>query len=266
MKSRFLTTALCVVIGSLGLLAACNSSTDASSGVSLSDFQALQQQVASLQQTVTQQGQEITALQSSSGSGAASGLYLTISAPNAHTASLSTMSVGGSSGGVHTDATGTTCTGLGTLTGHPNTSDPISSNVLSGYSCSGYLFNVTGSVTGGVSDIQPLASGIELDFTGTNCTGNVYVRNVPAAAIANGIVFAFNASGTIDYTNAANYYYVPAGQTAEQVTMLSFYNGSCQNITGGGTVLKGYPVSPNDPTVTDIDSAEIAGPVMAAKP
>lgn len=95
-----------------------------------------------------------------------------------------------------------TCTGIGTLTGRPNSSDPISSGILSGVSCTGYYFDISeaaDSTQNGV--IQKLPTSVVIMFDGAGCTGNMYipenytVGGQPPAGIgifANGMVFRYD--------------------------------------------------------------------------
>lgn len=161
--------------------------------------------------------------------------------------------------------TTSTCTGLGTLTGRPRSSDPIESNNLSGISCTGYYFTVSGSATSAqTSYIQGVAPEINVWWTNANCTGNPYVAAggtgmlgpVSSGAIANGFVFT-----TIDPTTGnLVYWMLKAGTTAASANVLSVQSGTagCNPATGP---LSLYAVVPNDQTVSGIPSAAIPGPV-----
>lgn len=161
--------------------------------------------------------------------------------------------------------TTTTCTGLGTLTGRPRSSDPIESNNLSGISCTGYYFTVSGSATAAqTSYIQGISPSVNVWWSNANCGGIPYVaaagtgllNPVSNGAIANGFVVT-----TIDPTTGEPVYWMlKAGTAAASANVASVYSGSggCNPTTGP---LSLYALVPNDPTISGVPSAAIPGPV-----
>ena len=150
---------------------------------------------------------------------------------------------------------------------------PISSGLLSGISCTGYQFNVSEAKTGENGNIQQLQSGVLIGFDGAGCTGNAYVEPgsgfADAATIA-GVVFVMDTSASNgappDYSNPANYWYVPAGEAQTTFTPVSYYlTGSGCSVARSVTI-GGYPVFANAPATTGEDSAPIPGPVLPGTP
>lgn len=255
MKSPFRTVLLAAL--SAILLYACGSSgSSASSGLSQSDVQAmitaavtpLQQQIATLQ------GQVSTLQQSGSPA-------IFIRAPNAPAIAIKAQLRGTSSKATTT----TTCTGLGTLTGRPDNSDPITSNNLSGVSCTGYYFTVSGAATASdTAIVQAPPSAVTIGFDAPNCTGNAYVianfngTSMSQTALANGAVITIG-----NPTVAANYWMLKPNTAVTTPNILSAFNsapnyGGCFSWSGS---LSAYALAPNDPTVSGVPSAPITGPV-----
>lgn len=262
MKSKYLKSAGALIVGALvGVLVACGGSSVAQSsgGLTQADVQAmiatavqpLQQQVATLQA-------QVQALQSQGGTRPA----VFITAPNAPVATRSITRAGPN-----------TCTSIGTLTGRPTQSDAIRGTIYSGLSCTLYNFNITGAATAADSGlIQPLSGGVDVDFTGANCTGNAFVRStgsVSPLAVASGVVFTLNPQDTsgagmqfADYSNPANYWYIPAGQPMDTTTpIVSSWQSSGCFAANVGTAF-GWAALPNDPVITGIQSAPVQGPVL----
>lgn len=246
MKSPF-RTVLFAALSAILLYACGSSGSSASSGLSQSDVQAmitaavtpLQQQIATLQ------GQVSTLQQAQTPA-------VFIRAPNAPAIAIRAQLRGTSA---KTTTTTTTCTGLGTLTGRPNNSDPITSNDLAGVSCTGYYFTVSGAATASdTAVVQPLASTLFVWFDAPNCTGNAYVTigsgSLSNGALANGVVF----------TVGTSYFMLKPGTASAQPNLLSdWQGGSCSNTTVSKLVV--YPLAPNDPTVSGVPSAPVTGPV-----
>lgn len=248
------------------VVTACNGgSSSASSGVTQAELAAaiasavtpLEAQIATLQSQVStlQQGQSKV-----------SSLKLAIVAPNSAQAQRR---------GTFAPASATSpssCLTIGTLTGHPTTSDPISSGVLSGISCTGYYFNVSEATSSQQGDIQQLTNGVLVGFDGAGCTGNAYVEpgmQFADASVIGGVVFVMdtsNAGGNPDYSNPANYWYVPAGESESGYTAASFYSFGSGCSVARSIQTAGYPTMQNDPSVTGEDSAPIPGPVLPGSP
>ncbi|MGH8127858.1 MAG: hypothetical protein ACRETC_05755 [Gammaproteobacteria bacterium] len=197
----------------------------------------------------------------------ASSAAVFIRAPNAPTVKVmrrSTESVGGSNTAITKAALPSPCTW--TLTGRPTSSDPMQSDVVSGVSCSGYYFNISGAAS--ASDnayLQPLNTAVYFD--GTNCTGTAYVSNIPATAITGGIVFGLNPNDGFtqsDALNSAYYWYIPANSALQFVPMQSNWNPGANSCTNAAGDVSGYIAIQNDPTVTGIANAPIQGPVLVS--
>lgn len=281
-----------LVVGILtgGLLVACNGSSTADSGVSVSAFNSLKAQVASLSDTVSSQADTIASLKKTvaanqdalAAAAKVSKLYLTISAPNAakvQTARLSTMSYGDSHSGLQTEATDTGCAiGNWTSNGSPPTANPMQTDVKAIISC-GYLANVTAARQGDESLLQPLTPSnstneSQIGYTGADCTGTPYVvadRNFADTAALSGAVFTYNKDhpmAAADYDDASNYWYVPAGTAKQNFVYTSYvilqsYGHQC--MTGDSSQVPGYTMLPNDPSVTGIPSAPVPGPVLPSQ-
>lgn len=165
-------------------------------------------------------------------------------------------------------ATGGTCTGLGTLTGRPMNSDPISSNNVSGISCTGFYFTISGAATASdTAVVQPLQGNLTVWYDGPNCTGNAYVsvaqlndQSLSAGALANGAVFRAYQNGADDPMNAASYLMLkPGTAVSDPVLMSSLANLQCT--AQGGISFDVYQLAANDETVSGVPSAPIPGPV-----
>ena len=259
--------AICIGALSVALLYACGgSNSQASSGSGLTQAQVqtlINSAVAPLQQQVASLQTEVTSLQQA----AAPAVF--IQAPNAPAvkmqvhAQLSAKATG--------STTASTCTGLGTLTGRPADSDPIVSNNLSGVSCTGYYFTVSGAATSSADGyIQPLSSGIAVLYTAPGCTGQPYVgvgqlsytwngvplQGVAQGALAAGAVFTIGSPGGSD---PSAYWMLPAAATATSINMESAYwQGQCVPAT---FTLTAYQLQTNDSTSSGVPSAPIPGPV-----
>lgn len=254
------STALIAIVSSLTLYA-CGSSgsvaSTGSSGLTQAQVQALiSQAVTPLQNQIATLQSQVGALQSSSSAAPA----IFIRAPNAPA-----VKVASQPRGVSAKATPSTCTGIGTLTGRPNNSDPLSTDNISGVSCTGYYFTISGAATSADSAIvQPAPAAVTIGYDGPGCTGNAYAlasfngTGITEGAVANGAVFRAY-SGTNDPTNPSSYLMLKAGTTLSSPNILSVLQGSsCSSFSGQ---LSGYPLVTNDQTVSGVASAPIPGPV-----
>lgn len=248
MKSPFRTVIL-VALSAVVLYACGSSGSSASSGLSQSDVQAM------ITQAVTPLQQQITALQNQvNGMGPAPAVF--IRAPNAPAIAIKAQQRGTSQ-----KAATTTCPGIGTLTGRPNDSDPIATNYISGVSCTGYYFTVSGAATSASSaTVQPAPAVVTIGFDAPNCTGNAYViasfngTSISQAALANGAVMT-----TGNPAVAANYWMLKPGTAVTTPNFLSILNGTtCSSWSGS---ISAYALVPNDPTVSGVSNAPIPGPV-----
>lgn len=259
-----------VMVGAaVGVLVACSGSSSADTGLTQSQVQTMiTAAVTPLQSEITTLQSQVQALQGTAGSTSA---RVFITAPNASAVTALVRQA------VTRGTASTTCTGIGTLTGRPATSDPMTSDVYSGISCTGYYFDISGSVAGGTSDIQQ--TQFEIGFDGANCTGDAYIvpwgaqPQLPLLAQA-GAVFtaapsdAFGMRGA-DWSNAANYWYLKAGTSPVAFTAASFYayNQGClaagdERLPSPLNTQAAYPIAANDASVTGIPSAPIPGPVL----
>ena len=217
-----------------------NTTSSADTGVTQAQVQAMiASAIAPLQQ-------QLNTLQSST----APAVF--IKAPNAPAISVKAMLRG------TTQKTQSTppCTGLGTLTGRPDTSDPIASNLISGVSCAGYYYTISGAATSAQQAVvQPLSGALTVWFDSPNCQGNAYVslnsgnQSVSPGAVANGAVF----------TVAGTYWMLKPGTAVSDPAILSSYqSGQCSAFSGSWDM---YQLAPNDQTVSGVPSAPIPGPV-----
>lgn len=246
-----LRAALAAILTTILLSACGGGSSTSSSGLTQSQVQTLiSQAVAPLQQQVTTLQGDISTLQQSTSPA------VFIRAPNAPAIAIKAQSRGTSR-----KATAPTCTGLGTLTGRPTDSDPLATDDISGVSCSGYYFTISGAATSAQSgDIQGPPASVRVWFDAPNCTGNAYVTVNPSGglsqgALANGAVFTIG-----DPTVAANYLMLKPGTASSQPNLQSdLQSGTCTNTAVSQLVV--YPLVTNDSTVSGVPSAPIAGPV-----
>lgn len=270
---RILSASLAAFVSSLILLACSGGNGSAASGLTQQQVQALiDAAVQPLQAEIATLQTQVKTLQSNQPA-------VFITSPNApKTVQASTS----------TTAAAATCTGLGTLTGRPTTSDPMTSSMISGVSCTGYYFTVIGAPnSSSQAVVQPLPSPIALVFTTSDCTGQAYIddgsnytlsvyktgdADAANGFIANGGVFRYWTSN-FDPTIASSYYMLPAGEKSQTISPMSFayFNGgstqlnnvfTCQQLNTNGATYGGfYPVKQNDPTVTGIPNGPIQGPV-----
>lgn len=248
LKRATLTVALAIAVGFV--VTACNgSSSSASSGVTLAQFQALQTQVQTLQANYTSLSNRFTALKLAVSQGGSS------STANAVYATSSTTS---------------TC--AWTLI-----SASLTNNQLQAATCDGYYVNISEATSAGSGFVQPLSGSISLGFTGASCSGSFYVLSnfnnigLSAGAATSGVVFFFNTTNlgqppdSTSAANAAYYWYVAAGTAPTTATFPSIWtNGGC--LTWNGGQLPGYAVLANDVTVTGVASAPRPGPVLPSSP
>lgn len=248
-----------------GILVACGGGVQA---ISSEDAARL----SALESTTVQQATQIAALQAAVGSlsGAARPAVF-ITAPAASFAKAMGRSLKPAA------LEESSCSGLGTLTGRPDSSNPITSNLLAGVSCSGYLYVISQASTG---DDQAVVQGIPISslyWTANDCTGPAYVQRnstlLSTEVFISGAVFRLTGSPAepTDPSVASNYLYVPAGATPVSVVAGSFLVNDGPNAqrcvsysefsTPPPTIDSAIAVLPNDPAVTGIPSAPIAGPI-----
>ncbi len=248
MKSPF-RFALMAMLTCVALYACGSGSSSASSGGGLT-----QAQVQALINTaITPLQQQIATLQSEVAS-ASPAPAVFIHAPNAPAVAVKAQLRDKTSAAP-------TCTGLGTLTGRPSDSDPFTTNLLSGVSCSGYYFTVSGAATSAeTSTVQPAPAAIKVWFDGPNCSGNAYVQGptapwgVTATILANGAVLT-----TGDPTQSASYWMLKPGTVAASANLQSvLQGGTCSSYV---TAIPVYALVPNDQSVSGVPSAPIPGPV-----
>ncbi|HYW75576.1 MAG TPA: hypothetical protein VFA48_03000 [Gammaproteobacteria bacterium] len=248
LKRATLTVALAIAVGFI--VTACNgSSSSASSGVTLAQFQALQTQVQTLQANYTSLSNRFTALKLAVSQGGSS------STANAVYATSSTTS---------------TC--AWTLI-----NANITSNELQAATCNGYYVNISEATSAGNGYVQPLSSLISLGFSGASCTGSLYVltnfnnSGLSESAAVSGVVFFFDTTNLgqpptgSSAGNAAYYWYVPANSVATQTSLQSVWtNHSCLAWNSGQ--LPAYQVLQNDESATGVASGPRPGPVLPSSP
>lgn len=250
---------LAAVVSTLMLYACGSSGSSASSAPGLTQAQVqslISAAVAPLQQQVTTLQGQVATLQSA---GAAAPAVF-IKAPNMPAAKVARQ-LSNKAG------SGPTCTGLGTLTGRPTSSDPISSDDVSGVSCTGYYFTVSGAATSSDNAIvQGLQGNLPVWYDAPNCTGNAYVtvgagsQSLSNGALANGAVFRAYLASADDPTNTASYLMLQPGTASSEPTLLSeLQNGQCGAVSVTQFVV--YELATNDQTVSGVPSAPIPGPV-----
>lgn len=257
---KYLMRAVLPTLSVIALVTACNTgTTNASSGSAVTSAEVqsmINASIAPLQQ-------QIATLQGSSAA-------VFIRAPNAPPVTVAHQLSRKASGSPSTSS----CTGLGTLTGRPPNSDPIASNDLSGVSCAGYYFTVSGAQSASTDGyIQPLNAGIAIWYDGPNCTGNSYVAlssgswysswGIGTGAVSNGAVFTIVPPGTSNNpTNTSLYWMLPAQEAPTSPLLVSaFVNGQC--VQQGGT-FPVYQLQQNVPATSGVPSAPIPGPITIA--
>lgn len=257
-----------MVGAAVGVLVACSGSSSADTGLTQSQVQTMiTAAVTPLESEITTLQSQVQALQASGGAQPA--VY--IKAPNAQGEIASAI------GRVTRGTSAPACTGIGTLTGRPSSSDPMTTDIYSGISCTGYYFDISGSVAGGESGIQETT--FVIGFDGAGCTGDAYIvpfgtePQLPLLAQA-GMVFTFDTSELegmqpADWSNPANYWYLNAGAKTTSFIPASFYVDRQGCLAAGAEQLPSplntsaaYPIAANVPSVTGIPSAPIPGPVL----
>jgi hypothetical protein len=254
----------------VGLLVACGGSSNAAdNGPTMAQFNALKQQVSALADAKSTLQDKVASLQKQVDklptTDAAADLYLTIQAPNLDhkaNARARAMALGLSP----RDEKVNPCTTLGTLTGHPDTSSPITSRNLAGVSCTGYLFTISSATAEGTGYIQPTNQFIW--YTGPNCTGDAYAYLTPIAA-ANGAVFVPSEGDKLS-TDPKDYLYLPQGEAlskgVEVLSQLNPNGGHDCSTFESPSPNNLYKLEINDPSITGVDSAPVPGPVLMAPP
>lgn|GEM_PF-2275301 len=175
-------------------------------------------------------------------------------------------------------ASSTTASCTWTVQGHPDSADALTSSILSVSTCDGYYLDVSEASASGNGYIQePHASGFAAQtyFTGTGCTGTMYVNGnsgYSVAAFIAGVVFTLNPQAGVmtpsDYSNPAYYWYVPAAAAATSVQAASTwqYQSGCNTPAQPFQMTEVRQVMQNDPTVTGAASAPRPGPVLPSNP
>lgn len=266
MKKVFIRAALTVALGAgVGLMVtACNGgSSNASSGVTLAEFNALKAQVQSLQTTVKSLQTTVASVKN------VASLKLAVSG-DASTATANSITYAASS---------TTSTCAWTVSGHPANSNPLTSGVLAVSTCDGYYVDVSEAAATGSGYVQPLTRApggyTQVFYPSSDCSGTGIVQGAPVGAAAAGFVFTLNPNSTNgtgmdngDYTNPAYYWYVPAGTTYSQVQAGSQWQPGrvgCETISPA-LPEQGFAFMQNDASVTGVASAPRPGPVLPASP
>lgn len=244
---------LLAALSTVVLYACGNSASDASSGLTQAQVQTMITQATTpLENQITALQSQVAAIQS------AAEPAVFIKAPNAPAVKVQLKS---QLRNKSTSTSTTTCTGLGTLTGRPDSSDPLSTDNISGVSCAGYYFTVSGAATSTDNAvIQPPPPSVAIGYDSPGCTGNAYAlesfngTGITQGAVANGAVFTVG-----DPTSPANYLMLKAGTASTTPNILSvLQKGSCISFSG---TLSGYALVTNDSTASGVPSAPIPGPV-----
>lgn len=161
------------------------------------------------------------------------------------------------------------CTGLGTFLGRPDTSNPISSNLISGESCTGFLFVISDALNSSERGLLRSIPQTSFFYETPNCTGTRYVsRNfnmdvLSADVFIKGVVWAETVLSTGEITG---YYMLnPASpRSAPLVTSVMTSPGVCAPFPVPEPVPDSLPVLPNDEMVTGIPSSPVPGPITVS--
>lgn len=158
------------------------------------------------------------------------------------------------------------CTGLGTLTGQPDTSNPVSSGLIGAISCTGYRYVVSDAVSADEEGlIQPVPPDATVWAT-ADCTGQAYVRRTQGSGLSAG-VFAQGAVFSVrDPADGTTTGYVAVYPNTPRVTIPfgSFRDrfNRCQAFAGDVTIDNAMPLLPNDEAITGVPSSPITGPIL----
>ena len=254
---RTITAAL---VGSILLYACGGTSSPTATATALTQPQVealINAALAPVQQQVTSLQSEVTTLQSAATPAPA----VFIKAPNDPSIKAMAVRIKAAS----TATTTSTCTGLGTLTGRPDNSDPLSTDNISGVSCTGFYFTVSGAATSSDNAIvQTLPATVTVGFDAPNCTGNAYVlasfngTSISEGARANGAVFRVYV-GANNPSDATTYWMLTPGTAETTPTILSLVQGTtCKS---WNSALSAYALQQNNSTTSGVPSAPIPGPV-----
>ncbi len=167
-------------------------------------------------------------------------------------------------GGAAADAD--TCTGLGTLTGRPDNSNPITSSLIGGVSCTGYLFVVSDAASAAEEGyLQPISNFVRFYAT-SDCSGPGYISRQGSIGRLSADVFIKGAVfGDVDTRTGVRLpnLYVPAG--APKVTVpygsASDGGGGCGFFPSPFMVEDAVQLLPNDPAITRVPNGPIPGPI-----
>lgn len=264
-------TALAVLTAMLALstvITACNGSADAATtGVTMAQVNAaIADAVAPLKTQIADQAKQIKALQGSSG-GAVSAklahLYAWVDAPNVKVASsspqtLRTQSYGDSHSSIQTAATDTGCTGLGTFRRHDG-------NKIDGISCTGYRYTIYAALDG---ETTHLISRHWPVYAQADCAGPAYVRTTDLTKfeIQGGVVSALPDRMVSDWSDPANYWYLPPHPTATHITVVSAYDpaalpNGCAAVGPNSAQVYAVLPLPAEANPTQVPPGLIPGPV-----
>lgn len=158
------------------------------------------------------------------------------------------------------------CNGLGTLTGQPDTSNPVSSGMIGAISCTGYRYVVSDAVSADEEGmIQPVPPEATVWAT-TDCTGQAYVRRTQGSGLSAG-VFAQGAVFSVrDPADGTTTGYVAVYPSTPRMTIPfgSFRDrfNRCQAFAGDVTIENAIPLMPNDEAITGVPSSFITGPIL----
>lgn len=136
---------------------------------------------------------------------------------------------------------------------------PQSSTQVSLKSATGYLYSVD---LNGVDGLTGPANH-EIFYESNNCSGQGYISGVSDYGANQGYVFAITNNGGTTWDDPAQFYYVPAGSVRVGPINFASRRSSIEEfcVATNGTEQVAYPVLPNDPAITGVDSGPIKTPI-----
>ncbi len=269
---KFRINTLAVVAFAAGIVAACGgqvAALSASDAARLLAVETAVQMIPSLRQQISDLAAAQTRLQAQV-TALAAGPRPTIFVTAPRSAAVQAMQAKRSSileaSGASDGATTSSCTGLGTLTGQPDTSNPVSSGLIGAISCTGYRYVISDAVSTDEEGIIQPAPAEAVLFETADCTGQAYVRRTQGAGLSAG-VFAqggvFSVRSAVDGTISG---YVAVYPTAARTTIRWGSNrdrtGRCLPVGGDIQLDNAVPLLPNDQTITGVPSSVVTGPIL----
>lgn len=161
------------------------------------------------------------------------------------------------------------CNGLGNFLGRPDNANPISSGLVGGVSCTGFLYVVSDALTAAEQGFLQDLPDQSFFWTSTDCTGPRYVSRNYAYGQLSADVFLKGAAFMDRNTRTGEivgYFMINPASPRVVVAPGSYRSSGYQCIVfpNGEPVPDSIQVQPNDEMISGVPSGPISGPITVS--